>query len=735
MGDSPDTYLGTPWCGSEGVHSSGGDVLSSLQLSEATVDGSRPMNGGCAMREVHRAMQSLGGQFGQGHTATGSGPTPASCGADDRSQWRPMSSLKASDLARDESILLVGHPNVGKSTLFEALTGSRVITANYPGTTVEVTRASGQRLGCDVIDSPGLLTLPSRGEDEQATVHILFQERLRSIAQIGDAKNLRRTLLLTVELAEFEIPMVLALNMADEADERGVELDVSRLSQKLGINVVGTTAHRKVGVPALESAMSAPRVPTCSVAYPPDVVAALESVIALLPEGQVASKALALMWLTGDPVAERWILDHAAEVDQPALLGIRSSAIRDGIHEARLAMAHALTNDVTHAPGNVLSGARAKLGRVTTHPVAGLPFVALALVGLYWFVGLFGAGTLVDLMERRLFGEVINPRVTTLVEQFIGFELIRDALIGEYGLWTMGITYAFGLILPIVTTFFIAFGVLEDSGYLPRLAVLTNRAFRAMGLNGKAVVPMVLGLGCVTMATMTTRTLDSRRDRFLVTLLLALGVPCSAQLGVVLGMLGGTSFVALALWGSVVLGVLLVVGWVAARLMPGERSAFVTELPPMRLPAVRPIIVKTVARVEWYLREVVPLFLIGSALLFVLDATGMLTSLIELSKPVVVGWLGLPPEAAAAFLMGFFRRDFGAAGLFVIASAGLMTATQMVVAMTTITLFVPCVASVLVIAKERGWQVAAGVTGLVFPIAIGVGGVVSRVLGAVGWGS
>ncbi len=321
------------------------------------------------------------------------------------------------------------------------------------------------------------------------------------------------------------------------------------------------------------------------------------------------------------------------------------------------------------------------------------------------------------------------------VESLVPVQWVSDALVGEYGLWTMGITYSFALILPIVTTFFIAFGVLEDSGYLPRLAVLTNRAFRAMGLNGKAVVPMVLGLGCVTMATMTTRILENRRDRILVILLLALGVPCSAQLGVVMGMLGGISLLALTIWGGVVLGILMAVGWVAARILPGDRSVFVAELPPLRRPAVRPVIVKTVARVEWYLREVVPLFLLGSALLFVLDLTGGLSWLIDVSRPVVTGWLGLPPEAAAAFLMGFFRRDFGATGLFVIASAGLMTAAQVVVAMTTITLFVPCFASVLMIAKERGWKVASGVTLLVFPLAIGVGGLLERALGLVGWGA
>ncbi len=632
-------------------------------------------------------------------------------------------------------IALVGHPNVGKSTLFEALTGRRVITANYPGTTVEVTRAGGRRVEGTVIDSPGLLTFPSRTEDEQATARIVLEERLRAMVQVGDAKNLRRTLLLTVQLAELGVPMVLALNMADEADQRGVKLDIGALGSSLGVPVVQTAANRGAGVSELEHQVPLATPPMFRVEYPPVVEAAISEASALLPGSSITTRALALLWLSGDPVAEQWILDRVDGADADALRALRSAAMAPTILSTRLDAAELLTNSATSDVGLAGSGLRVFLGRVTAHPIGGIPFLALALLALYWFVGVFGAGTMVGWLEVDLFGKVINPAVIGWVEGLIPVTWVSAALVGQYGLWTMGITYAFALILPIVTTFFIAFGILEDSGYLPRLAVLTNKLFRAMGLNGKAVVPMVLGLGCVTMATMTTRILESRRDRFLVILLLSLGVPCSAQLGVVMGMLGGISLGALAIWGGVVFGLLLVVGWIAANLMPGERSSFVTELPPLRRPAFRPVAVKTVARVEWYLREVVPLFLIGSALLFLLDTTGALGWLIDFSRPVVTGWLGLPPEAAAAFVMGFFRRDFGATGLFVIASAGLMTAAQVVVAMTTITLFVPCVASVLMIAKERGPRVATGVSLLVFPLAITVGGALQRVLALAGWGA
>jgi ferrous iron transport protein B len=346
-----------------------------------------------------------------------------------------------------------------------------------------------------------------------------------------------------------------------------------------------------------------------------------------------------------------------------------------------------------------------------------------------------GAGRLVGWLEGSVFGGLLNPAITSAVESILPWEPASSLLVGEYGLWTMGMTYALALILPIVATFFLAFSLLEDSGYLPRLAVVSNRGFAALGLNGKAVLPMVLGLGCVTMATLTTRILDSRRDRLLATLLLALGIPCSAQLGVVLGMLGAISIWAVLVWGVVVVAVVFAVGLVAARLLPGERSELVIELPPLRVPRASNVATKTLARLEWYLREVVPLFLLGTAALFALDRTGALAGFSTATEPLVTGWLGLPAAASAAFLIGFVRRDFGAAGLFAMQAAGLLSAEQTVVAMVTITLFVPCIASVFVIVRERGLSTALGVLAVVFPLAFLVGGLLHRALLLTGWGA
>jgi ferrous iron transport protein B len=296
----------------------------------------------------------------------------------------------------------------------------------------------------------------------------------------------------------------------------------------------------------------------------------------------------------------------------------------------------------------------------------------------------------------------------------------------------MALTYALALILPIVGTFFIAFGILEDSGYLPRLAVMANRGLRAMGLNGKAVLPMVLGLGCDTMATLTTRVLETPKERLIVILLLALGVPCSSQLAVTLALLQPISPLAMLIWAGVVLGVIVFVGRMAASLLPGRSSDFVMELPPMRLPRASNIAYKTLARVEWYLREAVPLFVLGTVLLFVADRLRLLGALEAMATPLLTGGLGLPAETAEAFVVGFLRRDFGAAGLYRLAAAGRLDPVQVLVSVVVTTLFIPCIANFLMIVRERGMKTGLAIAGFILPFAFGVGALLNFVLRALG---
>jgi ferrous iron transport protein B len=563
-------------------------------------------------------------------------------------------------------VALVGNPNVGKSVLFGHLTGRYATVSNYPGTTVGISKGRAP-IGaevCDIFDTPGVNVLEGvLSEDELITRRMLAEGAAELIVQVGDARNLRRALVLTSQLADIGPPMVLALNMVDEAHARGVSIDAEGLSRALGIPVIEMVATEGRGIPELRSAL-------------PDA---------------------------GSPRGARAIgLDHATWADATT---------------RRFRSLHTVSRDRLQE----------WLGRAVRQPHTGLPILALVLYLMYLFVGVLGAQTLVGLLEEHLFGRLVNPAAAFLAG-FIPSAAARDALVGEYGLVTMGLTYAIAIVLPVVTTFFLAFGFLEDSGYIPRLAIFSDRLFRAMGLNGKAVLPMVLGLGCDTMATMTTRILGTPKERLIAITLLALGVPCSAQLATIMGILGGISFLALLTLFSVVFSQIVLVGFLAARALPGDRSAFVMELPPMRLPRLKNLLVKTLLRVRWYLGEAVPLFLIGTAILFLLDRVGGLSVLAAAARPIVTGLLGLPADAAPVFVMGFLRRDYGAAGLFTLAHTGQLTNVQAVVALTVMTLFVPCVANLLMIIRERGVRTGLGILGAVTLIALAAGGALNFTL-------
>ena len=643
--------------------------------------------------------------------------------------------------AGPRKLALVGQPNVGKSVIFQQLTGQHVAVANYPGTTVEITYAPLKAdPGIMVIDTPGIVAFPSVSEDEKVTASVLLESDLTDIVQVADAKNLRRSLVLTRQLLQIGLPMVLVLNMSDEADEQGLAVDFEELRSQMGVPVVPTVATTGTGLPELIREIEAMQLPPAANGYPRPIEDGLAEMASFLPSAAPGPRGLSVLWLHGDPVAVARVAGERADPGCPELVAVRSrmeaalgEPVSDAILEADLEYAHRVAEWASFDQGLDEGGLRAWLDRWTLHPIGGLAFLLLVLAGLYAFVGLLGAGVLVGWLEGIVFDGWINPWLAQAVQQAVGSGLVAQLVMGPYGLWTLGVTYALGLILPIAATFFLAFGVLEDSGYLPRLSVLTNRWFQRIGLNGKAVLPMILGLGCVTMATLSTRILETKRERLMAIILLALAVPCSAQLGVVLGILAGVSFGAVLGWLGVVMVVLFAVGWLSSRLIPGERSSLVIELPPLRLPTLGGLLIKTAARVEWYLKEVVPLFLLGALVMFGLQVAGVLPWLIEAGKPLVTGWLGLPAAASAAFLLGFLRRDFGAAGLFVMQSQGLLRPGQTLVAMVTITLFVPCLASVLMIIRERGWRTAAALVGSIIPLAFLVGGVLHWAIVGLGW--
>jgi ferrous iron transport protein B len=530
--------------------------------------------------------------------------------------------------------------------------------------------------------------------------------------------------------------MVLDLNMDDEARDRGIVIDVQRLKDILGVEIVTTVAPQRKGIKELRSSLM---IKSSTLGIRITYGLLIEEYVAklshLLPEAHISKRAIALMILSGDESLREWLVanlspDRIREVEslRDECQSKTTEVISSLINQKRLEAAEEITRQVMKriAPegGKVLSF----IGRMSMHPLWGIPLLLVVLFFLYEFVGVFGAGTLVNFFEKTVFGDYLNPMFTKVVELLMPFDIVREMLVGEYGLITVAMTYAIAIILPITVTFFIAFAILEDSGYLPRLAIMTNRVFNLMGLNGKAVLPMILGLGCGTMAVMTARILETKRDRIIITFLLALAIPCSAQIGVILGLLGALSFKATLIWTGSILLTLLVSGYLASKIVKGERTDFFLEIPPIRKPDAMNILIKTAGRVEWYLREAVPLFLLGTFILFILHKLNLITLLERAASPVVVNLLGLPEKTTESFVLGFLRRDYGAAGLFTMAEKGLLTPVQSVVSLVTITLFIPCLANFFMIVKERGLKMALGMVAIVFPIAFLGGGALNWVL-------
>ncbi|MDP9361668.1 MAG: ferrous iron transport protein B [Acidobacteriota bacterium] len=640
-------------------------------------------------------------------------------------------SQHAIDAFAERPLLLVGNPNVGKSLLFTRLTNRYVTVSNYPGTTVEMTRATATigEARRTVIDTPGINSLLPQSQDEVVARDLLVRDANVDVLQVGDITNLRRTLLLALQLSEYAVPFVIALNMADELGSEGCSVDIAALSVAIGVPVVVVSALRRWNIGRLKQELSRPATGCMVACYPPAIEEGLSAIIETLctEAPQLASRGVALSILAGDATLAPLLRSRLAARTIDRLEWLRRAAegqlgkpMSIVIVHSRVAAVDRLLVSLEHAPAEQHNHFREKLGRLCMHPLWGAPILLVVLVLAWLLVGKLGAGTLVDLMQKRVFEGFINPWATRAV-RFVLPRFAQDLFVGPYGIITMALTYAIAIILPVVVTFFTFFGLLEDSGYLPRLAVLLHRGFRRIGLNGKAVLPMVLGLGCDTMATLTTRILDSKKEAAIVTLLLALGVPCSAQLGVIMAMLAPLGLAATVIWLTIIGGTIMLAGWAASRVIPGERGDFVLEIPPMRVPRLSNILIKVAARTEWYLKEAVPLFIVGTLMLYVLDATGALIIVQRLLRPLIVGGLGLPAAASNSFVIGFLRRDYGAAGLYAMQRAGQLSPNQVVIALTVITLFIPCIANLLVMLKERGARMGWAIVAFIVVYSFGIG--------------
>ncbi len=617
--------------------------------------------------------------------------------------------------AGGKKVALVGNPNVGKSVLFNALTGAYVTVSNYPGTSVEVARGSAVIDGvtCEIIDTPGMYSILPITEEERVAREILLNESPDLVIHVLDARNLERMLAMTIQLIEAGLPVVLVVNIMDEAERMGLAIDIPLLQEKLAIPVIGAATAKKRGLPEIRKLIAGYAQKERAVfGYSNWLERDIEEIAVLLKGDYFLSrKALALLLLQrDDEVAElvkRGEGEGYAAIDEKVREKTfeRRGSFHLDLSMERKGIVRGLMAGVLAVPADRKITVAERLSTLATRPLTGVPLLLIVLYfGLYQFVGKFGAGTLVDFLEGTIFKEHFNPWITGVVKGIIPWEIIQELFIGEYGVITLGIRYAVAIILPIVATFFLFFSVLEDSGYFPRLALLVDRLFKTIGLTGRAVIPMVLGFGCDTMATMVTRTLETVRERIIATLLLALAIPCSAQLGVIIALLSKAPG-ALMVWSVCLVLIFLVIGFLAAKVMPGEAPMFYMELPPMRLPQLSNIFTKTYTRMQWYFMEILPLFILASVLLWIGKITHFFEKMVDWMSPVMAS-IGLPRETAVAFIFGFFRRDYGAAGLYDLQEKGLMDPRQLTVAAVTLTLFIPCVAQFLIMKRERGLKVA-----------------------------
>lgn len=611
-------------------------------------------------------------------------------------------------------IVLAGNPNSGKSVFFNFLTGLYVDVSNYPGTTLDI--SSGRFGGDVVLDTPGVYGLSSFNDEERIARDIILGADI--VINIVNAVNLERDLFLTQQIIDTGVPVLVVLNMMDEVKRKELKIDIQNLSKLLGVPVFPAIAVQSKGLDTVRDNIYR--------ATPGNNTPGLADYLAKLPDfpGGVRSgfqkgfqnnRGEALLYLEGDPViSERY--------------GLPTTGFQEEIYLRRREQVNFIVQQVLKTGIGKQTFAD-HLSGLMLHSWAGWFLLAGALWGMYEFIGVLIAGTVVNFTEKFIMVEKYEPLVRGILERWLhpGSPL-GQVLSGEFGLLTMTVTYLVGLLLPLVIGFYLFLSILEDTGYLPRVATLVDRTMNAIGLNGRAVIPIILGLGCVTVATITTRLLGSEREKRIAIFLLGLAIPCSAQLGVISGLLATVGLGYVVLYGIVIFAVLVITGSLMKTVIPGRTSDLLIDLPALQLPRLNNVLKKTMVKSWGFLAEAAPLFALGSLLISVLQITGILVWLQKALEPLTVYWLGLPGKAAAAFIMGVVRRDFGAAGL----SSLSMTPLQTVVSLITITLFVPCIASVMIMFKERSKKEAALMWLSTWVIAFLIGGIVNQLTWALG---
>ncbi len=611
-----------------------------------------------------------------------------------------------SNPAEVKKIAIVGLPNTGKSQVFNNLTGTYTLVANYPLTTIETARAkcniNGQSY--EIIDTPGMHCLYIHSEEELQVRDMIFSEKPDVIIQCIDANQLKQSLTLTADLLELETPMVISLNAIDETAKKGIWIDSTGLSRVLGVPVIESIAVNGIGTNQLKAAISKARTGKWSVKYGEIIDTGISTIVSQLPEDLYFKRKVAVLLLLNDP----FLTGYLTKKYGPKKIVQLTEQVNRIKKQFRANIGQAINNKRAHWVDELVENTTRKqriepnqfatgFARLSRHPVFGIPILLLVLFIMYLLV-VNVANVITGWMDRTLW-----VPVEAKIGSFVTIGWLNEFLIGDYGILSLGLANAFLTVLPILTVFFFAFNILEDVGYIPNLCVLTKRIFDKLGLSGSAIMPLVLGFGCKTMATLTTKSLKSKKERYIAIYLIAFAIPCAPQMALNMSILGRMGVMAFMIAFSTLVIVEIVAGVALNKILKEEqRSDFLQELPAIRLPNPKAVIIKTYYRLWWFIKEAVPVFIYAAAAMFVIDKIGLLNAAKNVLEPVMTRFLGLPLEMVDALILCMARHEAAAGMIIKLIQAGKLNYVQCIIAVTITTMFVPCFANIVAMIKQLG---------------------------------